>query len=124
MTDKESQLEEKKPRRLLFNKSGMGYRLKDGPPYEVVDGKETAKGVKRFFATGTAIEPLDEKEEKFLLDYGGVVFADTIMPASQAPAELAAAKKKVADLTAENKELRDQLQGSLAAGVGGGKARR
>jgi hypothetical protein len=91
-------------RRLLFNKTGMAYILKPAP-----GSKE-----RRTFKTQSAIEPLDEAEEKFLLDYKGVVYADTIMQDAPKVAEL---QKELKQLRDENAELRDQLKGSLAAGA-------
>lgn len=91
-------------RRLLFNKTGMAYILKpakDGDP-------------KRVFKTQTSIEPLDDAEEKFLLDYKGVVYADSIMQDAPRVSEL---QTKIKSLEDENSELRKQLKGSLASGV-------
>jgi hypothetical protein len=102
MTEKK-EVETKPQRRMLFNGSGMAYIL---PPAE--EG-----GDRRFFKTGTAILPVSDKEEKQLLDYRGVVYADTIMPKNNDAAELAKARAKVKELSEENK----RLQGSLAAGV-------
>ena len=112
---------EVKPKRLLFNRSGMAYILKPAK-----DGDS-----ERVFKTGTAIEPLDimygdpkkgryVTEEAFLLDYPGVVYADTIMQGanpSALKAEIAAKKKENEELTAENQKLRE----SLAAGLGSKK---
>jgi hypothetical protein len=101
MTEKGTQ--EKLMRRLLFNKTGMAYKLRPYP-----DGKT------RLFQTGTAIEPLDDAEEKALLDYNGVVFADTIMPATNGAEELAKAKKKVSELTEENRTLKESRAAEVA----------
>lgn len=87
-------------RRLLFNKSSMAYKL--------VPAKEGEKP--RIFQVGTAIEPLNDKEEKDLLDYFGIVYADTIMPASTDKADLVVAQKRVAELTEENEKLKATLE--------------
>lgn len=96
-------------KRMLFNRSGMAYILKP-----LQDG-----GEKRIFAVQTALEPADIMygnltEEKFLLDYFGVVYADKMMSGSP---QVAALEAKVKELNEENAKLR----GSLAAGVGKAK---
>jgi len=80
-------------KRMLFNRSAMNLIL---PPVE--EG-----GQKRVFETGKAFEAKDAEEEKILLDYRGVVYADTIVPETESTAALLA---KVKTLTDENERLK------------------
>jgi len=87
---------EKEKRRLLYNKGQMAYKLRGA----------NAGDPPRIFASGTAIEPLDDAEEKFLLDYHDVVYADSLV-VSPSHTELTS---KISRLEKENAELQEKLR--------------
>ena len=81
---------------VLFNHSRNPFHLKDGPPYDVVDGKPTTKGVKRRFEVGASLECLDQAEYDLLKGYKGVSTTAQAAPGLSSHIERLTAEKNAA----------------------------
>jgi len=96
---------------ILFNNSRNPYHLKDGPPYEVIEGKPTAKGVQRIFTVGSSLECLDKEEYEMLKNYRGVTTTQQTAPGLHAHVQKLEAEKSAAlDEVAELKKQLEKFQ--------------
>lgn len=93
---------------VLFNHGRNPIHLKDGPPYEKVDGKDTTRGIKRIFAVGDQIECIDQAEYDMLKNYKGIATSQQVAPSLQGL--IIKLESEKVSLTQEVEGLRKQLE--------------